>query len=68
MRALLNLVAYPYFGFGSGTNKKSARLTSITQALDRSRNPNVNTHSQVPTTDVLHYTACDSRPNYTTLQ
>src|SRR5207245_6694568 len=37
------------FGFGSGTNRKSARWTSLAQSFDRSRNPNADTHSQVLT-------------------
>jgi hypothetical protein len=49
------------FGFGSGTNVKSARSTSIAQLFDRSRNPDADTHSQVPTTTVSPYTACAPR-------
>jgi hypothetical protein len=46
------------FGFGSGTNTKPARSTSLAQTFDRSRNPNTDTHSQVPTFNVSTYTAC----------
>lgn len=46
-----------HFGLGPGTNMNSARSTSLTQSFDRGHNPNADTYSQVPTTDVLHYTA-----------
>jgi hypothetical protein len=49
------------FGFGSGTNMKPARSTSLAQHLDRSRNPIADTHSQVPTANVSPYTACAPR-------
>ena len=51
------------FGLGSGTNEKPARSTSIAQSFDRSRNPNADTHSQVPTSTVSPYTACAPRSN-----
>jgi hypothetical protein len=52
-------------GFGSGTNRMSARSTSLTQLFDRSRNPNADTHPQVPTPNVSPYTACAPRSNKT---
>ena len=52
-------------GFGSGTNRKPARSTSLAQLFDRSRNPNADTHSQVPTSNVSPYTACAPRSNKT---
>jgi len=57
-------MAWPngHFGFGSGTNRMSARWTSLAQSLDRSRNPNADTHSQVLTADVLLYSL---RPTFT---
>jgi len=51
-----------YFGRGSGTNKKPTRLTSLAQLLDRSRSPNVNTHSHVPTQQRL--TLYSLRPTF----
>jgi hypothetical protein len=50
-----------HFRFGSGTNKKPARWTSLPQLFDRSRNPSTDTHSQVLTPNVPHYTACAPR-------
>ena len=47
-----------YFGFGSGTNRAPVRLTNIGQHLDRSRNPNTDTHPQVTTSNVSYYTDC----------
>jgi len=47
-----------YFGFGSGTNTKPVRSTNIVQHLDRSRNPNTDTHPQVMTPNVSFYTDC----------
>ncbi len=52
-KVLQTLSASLHLGFGSGTNRQPARLTSIAQSLDRSRNPSVTMHSQVPTTNVL---------------
>ena len=50
-----------YSGFGSGTNRTPARWTSRAQHFDRSRNPNADTHTQVLTPNVPHYTACAPR-------
>jgi len=44
------------FGFGSGTNRMAARSTSLAQFFDRSRNPNADTHPQVPMHDISPYT------------
>ncbi len=52
-----------YFGFGSGTNKRLARLTSSVQSFDRSRNPNADTNTQVTTMQVSLY---GFRPAFTT--
>ena len=46
------------FGFGSGTNMKTARLDEHSASFDRSRNPNADTHPQVPTPNVSLYTVC----------
>src|SRR6266545_3147576 len=53
------------FGLGSGTNRKPARSTSLAQPLDRSPDPNADTHSQVPTSHVSPYTACAPRSHKT---
>jgi len=50
-----------YLGLGSGTNINPARSTSTAQHLDRSHNPNADTHTQVMTPNVPHYTACAPR-------
>ena len=41
---------------------KPARLTSLAQPFDQSRHPGPDTHTQVPTTDVSHYTDCAPGP------
>jgi hypothetical protein len=50
-----------YFGFDSGTNSNLTRSTSTAQCFDRSRNPNADTHPQVLTPNVPHYTTCAPR-------
>src|SRR6476661_5393141 len=58
---LQNNASKLYFGCDSGTNLCPSRWTSIAQTFDRSRNPNADTHSQVMTPNVPHYTACAPR-------
>ena len=55
---LTSELPFSYFGFGPGTNTRNVRWTNIAQNFDRSRNPNTDTHSQVMTPNVPHYTAC----------
>ena len=43
-----------------------ARSTSIRRLFDQSRNPNADTHTQVPTPNVSHYTNCAPRSLNTT--
>jgi hypothetical protein len=38
------------------------RWTSFSQTLARGLNQDLDTHTQVPTLDVLHYTTCDPGP------
>jgi hypothetical protein len=62
MNCLLHKIApRKHFGFGSGTNRTPTRWTSRAQHFDRSRNPNADTHTQVLTPNVPHYTACAPR-------
>lgn len=55
---LTSNIRFNYLGLGPGTNTRNVRSTNIAQNFDRSRNPNMDTHSQVMTSNVLHYTAC----------
>ena len=61
-----NLLSWEKFfgafsGLGSGTNQRPARFDEHSATSDRSHNPNVDTHSQVPMPHISPYTACAPR-------